>query len=60
MVYNGIEAKEFTSDKSVVFDPPKWMPCWDKEVDSLIYDTVVEDGRETVYTIGGDDAESKM
>ena len=28
MKYKGIELKEFTSDKPVVFDPPKTMLCW--------------------------------
>lgn len=29
MKYKGIEVKKFTSDKPVVFDPPKKMWCWD-------------------------------
>lgn len=29
MKYNGIELEEFTSDKPVVFDPPRKMLCWD-------------------------------
>ena len=29
MRYNGIKLKEFTSDKPVVFDPPKRMVVWD-------------------------------
>ena len=29
MEYKGIELKEFTSDKPVVFDPPKRMLVWD-------------------------------
>ena len=29
MKYKGIELKEFTSDKPVVFDPPKRMLVWD-------------------------------
>lgn len=33
MKYNGIELKEFTSDKPVVFDPPKKMLCWDNNFD---------------------------
>lgn len=28
MKYNGIELKEFTSDKSVLFDPPRKMLVW--------------------------------
>lgn len=28
MKYKGIELKEFTSDKPVIFDPPKKMICW--------------------------------
>ena len=31
MKYKGIELKEFTSDKTVVFDPPKEMLVWDYE-----------------------------
>lgn len=31
MKYKGIELKEFTSDKPVVFDPPKKMLVWDKD-----------------------------
>lgn len=30
MKYNGIELKEFTSDKPILFDPPKKMLVWDK------------------------------
>lgn len=30
MKYNGKELKEFTSDKPVVFDPPKKMVVWDE------------------------------
>ena len=33
MKYNGFEVKEFTSDKPVVFDPPKQMLCWNNEGD---------------------------
>ena len=33
MKYNGITLKEFTSDKPVVFDPPKQMLCWNNEGD---------------------------
>ncbi len=29
MKYNGIELKEFTSDRPVVFDPPRKMLVWD-------------------------------
>ncbi len=29
MKYKGIELTEFTSDKPVVFDPPRKMLCWD-------------------------------
>ena len=28
MIYKGIELKEFTSEKPVVFDPPKRMLVW--------------------------------
>lgn len=31
MKYNGVEVKEFTSDKPVLFDPPKQMLCWNNE-----------------------------
>lgn len=31
MKYNGIELKEFTSDKPVVFDHPRKMLVWDNE-----------------------------
>ncbi len=31
MKYKGIELKEFTSDKPVVFDPPRKMLCWNIE-----------------------------
>ncbi len=31
MKYNGIELKEFTSDKPVAFDPPKKMLVWDDD-----------------------------
>ena len=34
MKYNGIELKEFTSDKPVVFDPPKKMLVWDGIMDT--------------------------
>ena len=30
MKYNGIELKEFTSDKPVVFNPPRTMLVWDR------------------------------
>ena len=30
MKYNGIELKEFTSDKPVLFDPPREMLVWDR------------------------------
>lgn len=33
MKYKGLELKEFTSDKPVVFDPPKKMVVWDYEED---------------------------
>lgn len=33
MKYKGIELKEFTSEKPVVFDPPKRMLVWDYEDD---------------------------
>lgn len=33
MKYNGIVVKEFTSDKPLVFDPPKNMVCWDHDDD---------------------------
>lgn len=36
MKYNGIEVKEFTSDKPVVFDPPKKMLVWDDNTDTAI------------------------
>ena len=32
MKYNGIELKEFKSDKAVLFDPPKMMLVWDCDV----------------------------
>lgn len=31
MKYNGIELKEFTSDKPVLFNPPRKMLVWDSE-----------------------------
>lgn len=34
MKYNGIELNEFTSNESVVFDPPKTMLVWDKDYDT--------------------------
>lgn len=34
MKYQGIELKEFTSDKPVVFDPPKEVAVWDYERDT--------------------------
>lgn len=40
MKYKGIELKEFTSDKTVVFDPPKKMLVWndgDGEVDPPVF-----------------------
>ncbi len=40
MKYNGIELKEFTSDKPVVFDPPRKMLVWDCESDPITEDTV--------------------
>lgn len=33
MKYNGMKLKEFTSDKPLVFDPPKLMLCWSGHVD---------------------------
>lgn len=33
MKYKGIGLKEFTSDKPVLFDPPKNMLCWDIHTD---------------------------
>ena len=36
MKYKGIELKEFTSDKTVVFDPPKKMFVWVNEADDLL------------------------
>ena len=40
MKYQGIELKEFTSDKSVVFDPPKKMLVWDDDNCRIIGDPV--------------------
>ena len=34
MNYNGIELKEFTSDRPVTFDPPKKMLVWDEIMDT--------------------------
>lgn len=34
MKYNGMKLKEFTSDKLVVFDPPKRMLVWDTATDT--------------------------
>lgn len=31
MTYKGIELKEFTSEKPVIFDPPKRMLVWDDD-----------------------------
>ena len=42
MKYKGIELKEFTSDKTVVFDPPKEMLVWD-------YESSAEPSRAKVY-----------
>lgn len=36
MKYKGIELKEFTSDKPVIFDPPKKMICWNDGGSSLV------------------------
>lgn len=41
MKYQGIELKEFTSDKSVVFDPPKKMLVWDDDNCRIIGDPVL-------------------
>lgn len=41
MDYNGIELKEFTSDKPVVFQEPKTMLCWDDTDDKPIVREVV-------------------
>ena len=40
MKYNGIEVKEFKSDKPVAFDPPKKMLCWDTYDDRPCLDEV--------------------
>ena len=40
MKYNGIKVKEFKSDKSLVFDPPKLMFVRDDD-DGVYTDTVV-------------------
>ena len=41
MKYNGIELKEFTSDKTVIFDKPRKMLVWDDcNPDLLMTDTV--------------------
>lgn len=40
MKYKGIELKEFTSDKSVVFDPPKKMFIWDA-LDCVVHELEV-------------------
>lgn len=36
MKYKGTELKEFTSEKPVVFDPPKEMFAWDNKADDLL------------------------
>lgn len=36
MKYKGKELMEFTSDRPVVFDPPKKMLCWDSEGSSPV------------------------
>lgn len=40
MKYKGIEIKEFTCDKTVVFDPPKMMLVWDAVTDTPQVDDV--------------------
>ncbi len=40
MKYNGIELTEFTSDKPVIFDPPRKMLVWDTEGDPIYEDMV--------------------
>ena len=47
MKYKGIELKEFTSDKPVVFDPPKNMVVWD-------YGIYPRKDRVIAYVAGGD------
>lgn len=40
MKYNGMKLKEFTSDKPVVFDPPRRMVVWDENIEAredLVY-----------------------
>ena len=47
MKYKGKELKEFTSDKPVIFDPPKKMVVWD-------YGMHPREERVIAYVAGGD------
>lgn len=47
MKYKGKELKEFTSDKPVIFDPPKMMVVWD-------YGMHPREERVIAYVAGGD------
>lgn len=55
MKYNEIESQEFTSDKPVLFKPPKKMVCWDCE-QSITEDEVyayIPDSRYPAKTDAG-------
>lgn len=57
MKYKGIELKEFTSDKTVVFDPPKKMLVWDKDNGKPIQcDVLMYHPRYTYPVICADDS----
>ncbi len=60
MNYNGIELKEFTSDRPVVFDPPRKMLVWNIVDREPCERTIVAylPGRSMQYAVGMSDAYS--
>ena len=55
MKYKGIELKEFTSEKPVIFDPPKRMLVWDYDDDEPSKDNVFAFIPNRCYPVIGTD-----